>query len=346
MRPYTRLRRLLGPKKREVQFRLAKAVGPTTIFFANRAFHDEQYAVMAGKRAHFESENSLTNRMFLRRSIHRIEKGLISRPLRSTFASDYIGRTVGTALALRETLNHDDPGELKWATDVLNRYFQATQSSSDENIIKANAAWTASKKSSDKKTEDCELSPFSQPQLADSAEKYEGLRQIAYHRRSVRWFEDREVPRDLIEEAVALGLTAPSACNRQSFRVLLVADETLRKEVAKVPMGTGGFYHQIPLVAVLIGQHRGYEHERDRHAIYVDGGLFATGFIMALEGLGLNTCCINWPELRDRNVKMRSLIHLDDDERVIMLIAVGYGNPGQLVPRSHKRGIESVVDWV
>ncbi|MDM7490518.1 nitroreductase family protein [Rhodococcus sp. CSLK01-03] len=190
-----------------------------------------------------------------------------------------------------------------------------------------------------------ELAPFRQPQLECATAKFAGLKSIAVHRRSVRWFQDRDVPRALVEEAAAVGLTAPSACNRQSFRLLIIDDPELRKRVAKIPMGTAGFADQIPAIAVLIGQHRGYEHERDRHAIYVDGGLFASGFVLALEGLGLNSCCINWPEIRVKNRQIRKLIGLDEDERVIMLVAIGYGTENQLVPRSHKRHVKTVVEW-
>lgn len=345
-------RRRLGPIKRSALLFasnwLPRIVGAPNFFYLNGAFREEQAAVSSGMRRHFESERSDSNRMFLRRSVHRLEKGLISRPRRETFAADYIGRVVCTVESFRATLENEDPGELKWATDVVNRYFEATRNSDDSRVIGARDMWLAHWDSTDADNEQeikCELSPFEQPRLNDARESYSGFTRIAFHRRSVRWFEDRPVPRELVEEAAAVGLTAPSACNRQSFRLLIVDDEELRGRVAAVPMGTAGFSHQIPAIGVLIGQHRGYEHERDRHAIYVDGGLFASGFITALEGLGLNTCCINWPELRAKNTEMKGLIGLEPDERVVMLIAIGYGIPDQLVPRSQKRDVGAMVQW-
>lgn len=346
------VRRRLGPVKRSVQLYasnwLPQFVGPSNFFHLSGAFREEQGAISAGKRRHFESERTGSNRMFLRRSVHRLEKGLISRPRRETFAADYIGRVVCTVESFRGVLEGEDPGELKWATDVLNRYFEATRSSDDPRVINARDAWLShwdSTQANDGQELHDELSPFEQPRLEMRAESYSGLARIAFHRRSVRWFEDRPVPRNLVEEAAAVGLTAPSACNRQSFRLLVMDDEDLRRRVAAVPMGTAGFAHQIPALGVLIGQHRGYEHERDRHAIYVDGGLFASGFVLALEGLGLNSCCINWPELRSKNIEMKGLIDLEPDERIVMLIAIGYGIPDQLVPRSHKRDVGAVVQW-
>ena len=343
-------RGMFGAAKRELQLKASTwapaILGAANFFYLKGAFREEQRAIASGTYRHYTSERRLDNRMFLRRSVHRIEKGLISRPRRETFAADYIARTVRTTVELGRAGAHDDPDELKWASDVLDRYFEVTRTSTDRRVIDARSAWLSERVVTSPGSGAPELVPFVQAPLENGAAKFQVFEQLAGHRRSVRWFEDKPVPRTLVERAAAVGLTAPSACNRQSFRLLVVDDENLRKIVAAVPMGTAGFSHQIPAIAVLIGQHRGYEHERDRHAIYVDGGLFTTGFILGLEGLGLSSCCVNWPELKSKNDRMRQLIDLDADERVIMLIAIGYGAPDQMVPRSHKRSVETVVKWL
>lgn len=328
-----------------------KLTGGAAYFAATGAFRAEQNAVAAGMRHHYNAENTYRSQMFMRRSVHRIEKGLTSRPLRTSFAGDYIEKTVNTVTRLMRDPDHGDPDELRWAKDVLNSYFRATAGSIDSRVQRARASWKetgrqlpqAPEKSTGATAES--LEPFEQTQLVDGPSRYSSFAAIAEHRRSVRFFKDAPVPRDVVEEAVRVGLTAPSACNRQSFRLHIVDNPVLRAKVAAIPMGTAGFAEQIPATAVLIGQHRGYEHERDRHAIYVDGGLFATGFILALEGLGLNTCCINWPDMYEKDRQMRRAIDIADDERVIMLIAIGYGRSSQLVPRSHKRNAKAVVSW-
>lgn len=337
------MRQQLGTWKREkiaaTSASLQKLLGPRNYFYFNGAFEGEQRAVAAGIQAHHIGEREYTHRMFLRRSIHRLEKGLSSAEIRPTFATDYIGRTIATYNAIVADSGRGDAGELKWAHDVLNEYFRATADSKNPQIQAARRQWI------DPVSIETPLVPFPHKPLHDPESSYLGLRRIACHRRSVRLFDDRPVERDLVERAVEIGLQAPSACNRQSLRLVLVDDVDLRQKVASVPMGTAGFASQIPLVAVLVGQLRGYEHERDRHAIFVDGGLFAMGFVLALEGSGLNSCCINWPDLKEKDRQMRTLIDLADDERVVMLIAVGYGTEGQLVPRSHKRSVAAVAEW-
>lgn len=320
----------------------ANIVGGSLFFVLNGAFNDEKKAVLAGNSLHYVGEQGRNHQMFLRRSVHRIEKGLISKPLRKTFAVDYIERTVGTYANLISA-SEADAGEAQWARDVLSRYFDATADSQDQRIRRARVSWNETEHAQSVVQEN--LSPFPYSPMSPDIESFESLARVAQHRRSVRWFRQEPVPRELVERAAAVGLTAPSACNRQSYRIELLEDETLRQAAAAIPMGTAGFSQQIPLLGVLIGQHRGYEHHRDRHAIYVDGGLFSTGFILALESLGLSSCCINWPEIPGLNRAMTKTLGLRDDERVIMLIAIGFGIDGQEVPRSHKRTMEGLIKW-
>ncbi|WP_158539891.1 nitroreductase family protein [Williamsia limnetica] len=341
-------RQKLGVWKREniaaASSFLRRCIGARGYYLFSGAFSDEQRAVSAGTRMHYVGERSNTHQMFLRRSIHRIEKGLSSSPMRETFAGDYIVRTVGTYFSLSQPTgalkSEVDEGEIRWAGDVLDQFFSATASSNHPEILKARAIWSRSEVCDER------LVPFAHSRLSGSAESFEGLARLSSHRRSVRLFDQRPVPRPTVEQAVTVGLQAPSACNRQSLRVVLVDDPELREKVASVPMGTAGFASQIPLIAVVIGQHRGYEHERDRHAVYVDGGLFSMGFVLALEGLGLNSCCINWPDLREKHRQMETLVSLAEDERVVMLIAIGYGKQSQLVPRSKKRDVKAVAQWL
>jgi nitroreductase len=322
--------------------RLSRTLGGSLFYVLNGAFNDEKRAVLAGNNEHFRGEQNRNHQMFLRRSVHRIEKGLISRPMRKSFAADYIGRTVSTYANLVGG-SHFDAGEAQWARDVLARYFVVTAESPDDRVKAARRSWNDARHA--ETTVDEDLSPFPYSPLNPGLDLYKHLAHVAGNRRSVRWFEQKRVPRALVERAASVGLTAPSACNRQSYRVELLEDDALRRTVAAIPMGTAGFSEQIPLLGVLIGQHRGYEHHRDRHAIYVDGGLFSTGFILALESLGLSTCCINWPEIPALNRKMGRALGLREDERVIMLIAIGYGIEKQEVPRSHKRDLKGLLTW-
>lgn len=320
-----------------------RIIGRRVHFALTSRFADERAAVVAGRIAHYDSSATDSNQMFLRRSVHRLEKGLISRPMRETFAEDYIGQTVATYH--NYAASACDDAELRWFTDVLSAYFDATSSSPSEVIAKARYSFSLRESINDTDVAQ-RFGPFvheSKPP-ADAA-TYGSLRSLAMHRRSTRWYAANVLDRSDIAAAIEVGLAAPSACNRQSLRLEVVTEPSLLSKLSKLPMGTVGFAEQIPGILVIVGQLRGYADARDRHAIYVDGGLFAQGFVLAMEARGLATCCINWPDIAVKNREIGDLLGLDRDERVVMLISFGVPQAGQTVPRSVKRSVDAVASW-
>lgn len=272
----------------------------------------------------------------LRRNIHRIEKGLVMRPRRPVFAVDYIEETA--AAYSRAASQHPDqagPDELRWARDVLHTYFGATEE--HPAISAARAQFNTNSGPSYQP----ELAPYCRDLSTTPSVTYEDLYALARRRRSVRWFEQKPVPRDLIDKAVRVAIQAPSACNRQPYQFRIFDDPELTRRIAAIPMGTAGFSDNIPALAVVVGDLSAYADERDRHVIYIDGSLAAMSLLLALESLGLSSCCINWPDIASKELAMRELLDLRVDERVIMLIAIGYPDPDGLVPYSQKKPVSN-----
>ncbi len=65
----------------------------------------------------------------------------------------------------------------------------------------------------------------------------EDLDQLAWRRRSVRWYQDKPVPREVIDRAIEVAKLSPSACNRQPFEFRVFDDPKLAKEVVLSPAG-------------------------------------------------------------------------------------------------------------
>ncbi len=90
---------------------------------------------------------------------------------------------------------------------------------------------------------------------------------------------------------------------------------------------------------------RNYFDERDRHLIYIDSSLAAMSLVFAAEVQGLSTCCINWPDVEDKEQWMAELLKLDQDERPIMCMALGYPDPDGLVAFSQKKTVEQLRQY-
>jgi nitroreductase len=288
----------------------------------------EGYGVRARLRGFTES--------LLRRNTHRLEKGLIMRPRREVFALDYIEETVKAyeaALAAYAAGDGPPPEELQWAGDVLREYFAVTASHPKIDPLRKRFQTLppAPKVCLEP------LVPYRRDLSAPPPVRYEDLVALARRRRSVRWFLPKPVPRELIDKALEVAAQSPSACNRQPFVFRIFDEPELVRHVASIPYGVIGYEHQIPVIVVVVGQLRNFFDARDRHLIHIDGALAAMSFVLALETLGLSSCCINWPDLPDREKKMAELLHLEADERPVMLIALGWPDPEGLVPRSVKK---------
>jgi len=299
-------------------------------FFSSK-FHREHRAVLLGriKYNHALRNKGETNAL-LRRNIHRLEKGLIMRPRRKVFAENYIGETVSCyANNLKNCSNFS--AEHKWANDVLTDYFSAVDTT--PRLAAVESIFSEIRKESNTNR----YVPYSHDKLPECPVDYNQLLTLFKRRRSVRWFLDKSVSEDLIEQAVRAASLAPSACNRQPFNFHVANTPSRAVEIASCAMGTSGFSRNIPCTIAIVGDLSAYPAERDRHVIYIDGSLAAMQLMLALETLGLSTCPINWPDIEERERMLSDKLSLSYSERPIMLLAVGYPDPDGGIPYSQKK---------
>jgi nitroreductase len=310
-------------------------------FFYSSKFDREHQSVLNGKLAHIGlNKNFSAHEATLRRNIHRLEKGLISIPRRELFAQDYILETISSYEAL--TLLSEDIDTLKWANDVLVEYFKVIKTNEITSIAKERFYKIKTTYKTDiEKTE--QFIPYARTGSVKSNIVYDEFLKLTKQRRSVRWYIDKKVPKDVISLAISAALLSPSACNRQPFRIVLVDDPDELKVAGFLPMGAVTFAHNIPMLAILIGDLSSYFDERDRHIIYIDGGLFAMSFMYALETLGLSSCPINWPDIEEREKKLTEYLGLSVHERCIMFISIGYALDEGMIPFSQKKSLKSII---
>jgi nitroreductase len=330
------------------------------IRIASSPFAREVNAVNSGiKRYEFERDGHTGNRTLLRRNIHRLEKALTMRPRRAVFATDFIQETVA---AFSKIVTHADDRsdtphpnantsravllDIEYADAVLKTYFEVVDDVPEtigprKTYQELSSTLLKSKKVIRDESSTRHVVPFQRPTEAPLI-KIEQLKQLALHRRSVRWFEQKPVPRQLIDEALSIAIQAPSACNRQPFRFIVLDDPSAIAEVASIPMGTRGYEHQIPVFVIVVGQQRHFHDPRDRHVIYIDASLAVMGFLLAIETLALGACCINWPDIEAKERALQQKLGLDDDERPVMCLAIGWPLRDALVASSPKKELDEL----
>ena len=305
----------------------------------SRKFDREHYSVLQGRIQYKASVNKEgRSSVLLRRNTHRLEKGLIMRPRREVFAADYIIETVQCYHSYIQSKSAK-LDELKWSHDVLKEYFSVVNT--ENKIIQQ--AFDIFKSCSKFETSDHVSIPYSRGNLARTSVSFEGLKSLCIQRRSVRWYKDQAIDKELIYKAAEIATLAPSACNRQPFSFHTILDKDLAVSTAKVAMGTTGFADNIPALIAVVGDLSAYPFEQDRHVIYIDGSLAAMQMMLALETVGLSSCPINWPDIEFFEKKMAKRLNLNSTERPILLISVGYADDTGMIPYSQKKSPKEIV---
>ncbi|MDR0550312.1 MAG: nitroreductase family protein [Deltaproteobacteria bacterium] len=151
--------------------------------------------------------------------------------------------------------------------------------------------------------------------------------ELAAKRYSCRNFSDKPVERDKLEKCLEAARLAPSGCNAQPWKFVMVVDPKTLEEVAKTTQQLGLNEHTSKAKAILVILE---DHAKlmPKVAPLLDSQVFAKGdlggaalsFCLEAESLGLGTCMLG---LFDRP-KLSELLDLPLDQRYFLLVAVGY----------------------
>lgn len=301
-----------------------------TLAVMNRGFRREAQRTLVG----IHTDSKTEGREFqLRRNIHRLEKGLMMRPRRRGFASDYIEETVQAYERCVRALKTEVvwPTELKWAHDVLEVFFDTVSVSAE--VENASSVFSGIEKPQGVQSD--HLVPGKRDSGTVSV-SYDALLHLALHRHSVRWYRPEPVPRELIDRAIDLARQSPSGCNRQPFHILVVDDPAAVRRVADLAIGAKGWAGEAAGIAVFVGKWEAFRLPQDRHLPFVDGGFSAAAFVFAAETLGLGTCPIHWPDIPSRSKAAAALLGLQPSEQPLFMVAYGYPDPEREVACSAK----------
>ena len=176
-------------------------------------------------------------------------------------------------------------------------------------------------------------------------------------RRSIRFYEDKPVPKALLEQIIDAGNLAPTG-SRQQWRFVVVTDKGFRgalKEKA-IPryeswmerFGSPAFkqirepldalddpiYYNAPAIIFIIGI---------GPVAPSDTPLVAQNVILAAESLGLGTCYDYFGQLPIDDPEVKERLALEEGETICGPILVGYPSPDQ-PPAIPKKS--SVVSWI
>lgn len=170
---------------------------------------------------------------------------------------------------------------------------------------------------------------------------------LVKRRRSTRKYLPDPVPRELIERCIEAATYAPTACNTQSWRFIVVEGENKQELVEKTLGGfivPNKFAVGAPAIVVIatdmnLVTHRigGKLKGIDYHLI--DAGIAGEHFVLQATELGLGTCWIGWFDKK----AVKRVLGLPAGWDVPAMLTVGYpaGEPTDKL----RRRVDEVVEF-
>jgi nitroreductase len=155
-------------------------------------------------------------------------------------------------------------------------------------------------------------------------------------RRSVRIYQDKPIPQDLLLQILEAGRWAATGANLQPWHFIVVTDPETRKrigEVARFFFIKSSHVEKAPVVLVL-----GFDTRKGKYGRY-DATLAGGNMMTMATSLGLGTC---WIGAFDEP-RVKAILEIPDNIEVIALITLGYPEEKAEVPPRVE--LEKIVHW-
>ena len=198
-----------------------------------------------------------------------------------------------------------------------------------------------------------------------AAEFYDEIR----HRRTVREFSDRPVPREIIEHCLKAAGTAPNGANMQPWHFVVVSDPAIKRQIregaekeehefyhgtapqewldALAPLGTDEhkpFLETAPYLIVIFTQRYGVlpDGRRVKHYYAQESVGIATGILIAaVHHAGLASLTHTPSPMGFLN----EILGRPSNERPFLILVVGYPADGAMVPAITKKPLNEIVTF-
>lgn len=153
------------------------------------------------------------------------------------------------------------------------------------------------------------------------------------------------VPRKTIEDAVALAMTSPSACNRQHARVHVIESHELRDKLFSLQGGTRGFGQDADKVIVVTADLSAVRWTWERHDAYTNGGIFVMNLCYALHYHGIAHTILHWSVSPQNDRAAHRLLNIPANEAIVQVLACGIPPEEFDVASSPRRSPKEVTTW-
>lgn len=153
--------------------------------------------------------------------------------------------------------------------------------------------------------------------------------ELILRRQSDRKYSDRPVEEEKLERIIEAARMAPSACNAQPWKFVVVNDPEKLGRVAKAAsakvLGMNMFVEQAPVLIVIVRESPNFSSKaggliKSKDYSHIDIGIAAENICLQAAAEGLGSCILGWFDEKE----VRSILGIPGSKRVELIISIGY----------------------
>jgi len=172
--------------------------------------------------------------------------------------------------------------------------------------------------------------------------------ELAQNRQSDRAYSDKPVETEKLERILEAARIAPSACNAQPWKIIVVSDAEKRTQVADATanklLAMNHFTKQAPLQLVILEENANFTSTvggwaTEKHYPHLDLGILAAHITLAATDEGLGSCIIGWCDEK----KVRKVLDIPRNKRVMLVILLGYS--AQPLRNKKRKAKDEIVSY-
>jgi nitroreductase len=167
-------------------------------------------------------------------------------------------------------------------------------------------------------------------------------------RQSDRKYSDKQVEREKLTRIIEAGRMAPSACNAQPWKFIVVTEPELIARVAEAAsaklIGMNSFVGQAQSIIVVVREMPNLSSKvgatiKNKDYSLIDIGIATENICLQARAEGIGSCIIGWFD----ESEIRKLLAIPKSKRVELLITLGYSLSDQREKR--RKPMEEVVSY-
>ena len=144
--------------------------------------------------------------------------------------------------------------------------------------------------------------------------KPEILLEFIKERRSIRQYQEKEIPDNEIDMILEAGRWAPSGSNKQPWEFIVVKDKEKIREIEKTA-SYGKFIKQVPVLIAIVGK------PKINPKWYIqDTSLVSMNMMLMAWALKIGTC---WIGTMNRE-KAKEILGIEKDDMLLTVLPLGY----------------------